>query len=91
MVTGAVECFYDSPPMPATVSKSITRLSSLIFFFAGPTSLCGRYCKCKSITHFFFSIWPPVAVNFLYFLAHVIDGLGGGYRRNTQCYLLFPM
>ena len=28
------ECFYDSPPpMPATVSKPIPRLFSLIFFF----------------------------------------------------------
>ena len=30
-----------------------------------------------------FSIWPPAAVNILYFLVHPIDGLGGGYRRNT--------
>ena len=32
---------------------------------------------------FSFSIWPPVAANVLYCLVHAIDGLGGGYRRNT--------
>ena len=32
---------------------------------------------------FHFSIWPSVAVNILYFLVHVIDGFGGGYRRNS--------
>ena len=30
-----------------------------------------------------FSIWPPVAVSIQYFLSYAIDGLGGGYRRNT--------
>ena len=33
---------------------------------------------------FCFSIWPPVVVNIRYFLFHAIDGLGGGYRRNTS-------
>ena len=32
---------------------------------------------------FVFSTWPPVEVNIVYFLVHIIDGLGGGYRRNT--------
>ena len=36
---------------------------------------------------YFFSIWPPVAVNIHYFLFHAIDGLGGGYRRNTRLLL----
>ena len=41
-----------------------------------------------SLPYTFFSIWPPVAVNILYFLMHAIDGLGGGgYRRNTHYYL----
>ena len=74
--------------MPATVSKSITPLFSLIlFFFASPTFSCGYYCNCKSIMHFFFSIWPPVAVNIHHFLVYAIDGLGGGYRRNTPFFL----
>ena len=65
-------------PMPATVSKPIPRLFSLIFFFvADPTYSCGCYCKYKSIT-IFFSISPSVAVNILYFLVRVIDSLGGG-------------
>ena len=64
--------------MPATVSKPIPRLfSPILNVFAGPTCSCGCYCKCKSIMHFF-SIWPPVAVNILYFLVHAIDDLGGG-------------
>ena len=33
---------------------------------------------------FIFSIWPPVAVNIVYFLVHVIDGLGGGGCRNIR-------
>ena len=37
-----------------------------------------------SLTRIFFSILPPVAANILYFLVHAIDGLGGGYRRNTS-------
>ena len=80
-----MECFYDSPPpMPAMVSKPIARhFSPTLFFFAGPTCSCGSYCKFKAITHFFFSVWPPVTVNIINFLLHAIDGLGGGYRRNT--------
>ena len=39
---------------------------------------------------FSFSIWPPVAVNILYFLVHAIDDLGGGYRRNTLRRKEFP-
>ena len=31
-----------------------------------------------SLSRIFFSIWPPVAVNILYFLFHAIDALGGG-------------
>ena len=31
-----------------------------------------------SLSRVCFSIWPPVAVNILYFLVHAIDGLGGG-------------
>ena len=46
------------------------------------TCSCGCYCKYKSRS--FFSIWPPAALNILYFLVHAIDGLGEGYRRNTQ-------
>ena len=40
---------------------------------------------------FVFSIWRPVALNTLYCLVHAIDGLGGGYRRNTHVciYLLW--
>ena len=45
------------PPMPATVSKPIPRLFSLILiFFAGPTCSCGCYCKYKSIMHFVFNL-----------------------------------
>ena len=52
-----MECFYDSPPpMPATVSKPIPCLSSLIHFFSGPTCPCGCFSKCKSIAHFFFKM-----------------------------------
>ena len=36
---------------------------------------------------FVLSIWPLEAVNILYFLVHAIDGLGGGYRRNTHIYI----
>ena len=36
-----------------------------------------------SLSRLCFLIWPPVAVNILYFLVHAIHGLGGGYRRNT--------
>ena len=48
------EYLYDSPPMPATVSKPIPRLFSLILIFFAVTaySSCGCYYKFKSITHF---------------------------------------
>ena len=37
-----------------------------------------------SLSCIFFSIWPPVAVHTNYFMFLVIDGLGGGYLRNTR-------
>ena len=52
-------------------------------FLAGSTCSC-ECCKRKSITHLFFSVWPPVAVNIVYFLIHVIERWGGGYRKNTR-------
>ena len=71
--------------MPATVSKPIPRLFSLIFFLLMVRPIHEDVsCKYKSIL---FSIWPPVAVNIHYFLVHAIDGLGGGgggSRRNTH-------
>ena len=65
-----------APPMPATVSKPIPAFSLLFVVFAGSTCLCACCFKCKSITHLFFSLWPSVVVNIVYFLVHVIDGLG---------------
>ena len=44
----------------------------------------------ESLSRIFFSKWPPVTVNILYFLVHAIDGFGGGgYRRNTHYPLPF--
>ena len=64
------------PPMPATVSKPIPRLFSPIFFFCCSDLFMRTLFKIQICDEcFFFSIWPPVAVNVNYFLVHaIIDG-----------------
>ena len=69
--------------MPATVSKPIPCLSSLIFFFLLVRSVHVDVFVNLSLSRICFSIWPSVAENILYFLGYTIDELGGGYRRNT--------
>ena len=73
------ECFYDSlPPMPARVSKPISCFSlSFLFFFAVRPVHVGVIVSA-SLPCICFLIWPPVAVNIIYFLVHAMDGLGGG-------------
>ena len=69
--------------MPATVSKPIPRLFSLIRIFLLARPVYVDAIVNASPSCIFFSIWPPVAVNIHYFLVHAIDGLGRGHRRNT--------
>ena len=76
--------------MPATFSKPIPRLFSPILFFAGSNCSCESYSNSKCFTYFSFSVWPPATVNILNFLLHAMDGLGGGYRRNTLRVHLTP-
>ena len=72
------ECFYDSPPMPATVSKPIPRLFSFIFFCVLIQSVHVDWIVNASLSRIFFIIWPPVTVNIIHFLGHGNRRLRGG-------------
>ena len=78
------ECFYDySPPHARDGFKTDPAPSlPILFFFAGPTCLCGSCCKFESITHFVFQS-DRLTVNVLHFLLHAINGLEGGCRENN--------
>ena len=78
-------CFYDSPPHASDLIKTDSAPflhHSYLFCWSGLFMWMVLYML---VDHAFdFSTWPPVKVNTRFFLVHAIDGLGGGYCRNTR-------
>ena len=64
--------------MPATVSKPIPRLFSLILTFFAGKPLHVDVIVNASLSRFFSSIWPPVAVNILLVSISRNRRFGGG-------------
>ena len=70
--------------MPATVSKPIPRLFSLILIFLLVLPIHVNVTANASPSCIFFFNLAACNGNIHYFMFHAIDSLGGGYRRNTH-------